>query len=568
MPNVDGGRARPYSEVHVKIRSKVILIVLPLIVTPLFVTAIASIFTARSGVTEVATQFLRFKAEELAKYAQAQWTILEENGLSGQAEYRELSRGAVVSVARSMVRNDAELLFAVDSTGSVAWETAAVSPSDEETRALASLAASGEGGWRQVHFGGIARVGQAMPVTSWGWTVLVTVSRDSFFAAPNQILQQSIVILVISAALSIALLLLFSGYLTRPLQVVVGAMRGIIGSGDLSQRVSLLYHDETGELGHTFNIMTGELQGAYEQIKGYALDTAIANKREHKIRTIFQKYVPEDVIESFFRNPEKMLVGKSGELAILFSDIRGFTTLAEGMRPEQVVASLNEYFKLMVDIITGASGIVDKYIGDAIMALFGAPVHHGDDAHRAVLAALAMIDALERFNRGRPEKGEPLLRAGIGINYGAVVIGNIGSEKKMDYTVIGDAVNLASRLEGLTKVYHENLIISDSVHEAVSSKLPCRHLDRVAVKGKTRGVDIYAVRRDLSEQEREAWRLHEQGFELYYARDFGKSAALFARVAKLLPGDRISRSLFQRSEVYRLTPPAASWRGVVSIREK
>ena len=353
-----------------KIRSKIILIVLPLIVTPLFVIAIASIFTARSGVTDVATQFLRFKAEELAKYAQGQWSILEENGLSDRADYRDLARGAIESFARSMVRSDAELIYAVDSAGAVAWATSPVSVSDIEKRALASLADAAAGEWRSLSIGGGSRVGQSMPVASWGWSVLVTMTQDSFYAAPNQILLQSVIILCAAAALSLVLLLLFSGYLTRPLRVVVGVMQGIINSGDLSQRVSLLYRDETGELGHTFNIMTGELQGAYGQIKGYALESAIANKREQKIRTIFQKYVPEEVIESFFRNPEKMLVGKSDDLAILFSDIRGFTTLAEEMKPEQVVASLNEYFKLMVDVITAASGIVDKYIGDAIMALF------------------------------------------------------------------------------------------------------------------------------------------------------------------------------------------------------
>jgi adenylate cyclase len=407
-----------------------------------------------------------------------------------------------------------------------------------------------------------------MPVPSFGWYLLITQTRDSFYAATNQILQQSVIILAAAAVFSLLLLLLFSGYLTGPLRRVVGAMRGIIASRDLSQRVSLLYRDETGELGHTFNIMTGELQSAYEQIKGYALETAIARKRERKIRSIFQRYVPQEIIDTFFSNPESMLVGEDRVLAILFSDIRGFTTISEGMRPDQMVEALNSYFGLMVDVITSHSGIVDKYIGDAIMAFYGAPVRHGDDAYRAVLSAFDMIDALGQFNAGQKEKGRPPFSIGIGINYGVATVGNIGSDKKMDYTVIGDMVNLASRLEGLTKVYREPLIFSESVCRAVEGKFPCRHLDRVAVKGKKRWVNIFTARRALTPAEQEAWGLHQLGLDLFYGREFGKAGSCFSQALRYLPQDRLSRSFLGRCALYSKSPPPPAWSGVVTIKEK
>jgi class 3 adenylate cyclase/HAMP domain-containing protein len=530
--------------------------------------ALSSIFTARNGITRVATEFQRFKAEELSKYAQSQWRLLQENGLSERKEFVEISKAAVESFARSMIRSDSELIFAVDRTGALAMTTADITATPEETRLLASLAGRQEEGWRQVRVGGIERVGQAVLVAPFGWYVLVTSTRDSFYRATDQILFQSILILGLFAVLSVILLVLFSGYLTRPLRAVVMAMRGIIASDDLSKRVDLLYRDETGELGHTFNIMTGELQRAYEQIKGFALETAIAKKRELKIRNIFQKFVPNEVIETIFQNPESMLVGDNRILSVLFSDIRGFTAISERMRPEDLVEALNAYFSRMVDVIITRRGIVDKYMGDAIMAFFGAPVKHDDDAYQSVMAGLDMIDALVRFNDEQASKQRAPFRIGIGINYGVVTVGNIGSEKKMDYTVIGDMVNLASRLEGLTKLYHEPMIISEALHRSVEKSMPCRMLDRVAVKGKRQGVRIYCVRRELSPAEEEGWGLHELGLGLYYGREFGKALSCFRQVEQFLPGDTISARFAERCRVHTKNPPGPTWDGVEVITEK
>ncbi len=179
-----------------------------------------------------------------------------------------------------------------------------------------------------------------------------------------------------------------------------------------------------------------------------------------------------------------MLVGENRVLSVLFSDIRSFTTISEGMAPDDLVDSLNRYFNVMVDIIMARKGIVDKYIGDAIMAFFGAPVKHEDDALQSVKAGLEMDAGLADFNARQKAAGKPQWQIGVGINFGEVTVGNIGTEKKMDYTVIGDMVNLASRLEGLTKQYHQRIIISETLHDKVKDSVPCRLLDYVAVKGK------------------------------------------------------------------------------------
>ena len=191
-----------------------------------------------------------------------------------------------------------------------------------------------------------------------------------------------------------------------------------------------------------------------------------------------------------------MLVGENRILSVLFSDIRSFTSISEKMKPDDLVSELNDYFSVMVDIIMDRKGIVDKYIGDCIMAFFGAPKKHEDDALQSVLAGMDMLEALDGFNAGQEKRGKPPFHIGVGINYGVVTVGNMGTEKKMDYTVIGDAVNLASRLEGLTKHYHQPLIFSESLLSKVKDVMPWRFLDTVAVKGKKTGVKIFTAKKD------------------------------------------------------------------------
>jgi class 3 adenylate cyclase len=348
-------------------------------------------------------------------------------------------------------------------------------------------------------------------------------------------------------------------------------MNGIIGEGNLSERVEVEYQDETGALAHTFNMMTGELDKAYKQIKRFAFEAVLAGKKEQRIRQIFQKYVPKDLIDQFFAAPESMLTGNNRDLAILFSDIRGFTTISENMAPDDLVNSLNRYFSGQVDIIMNRSGIVDKYIGDAIMAFWGAPVKHDDDALQSVLSGLDMIEAVKIFNKKQQELGKPEFRIGIGIAFGTVTVGNIGSERKMDYTVIGDMVNLASRMEGLTKTYHAEILISETIYAELKkqgSPLPVRLLDTVAVKGKTQGVKIYTVKRALSPVEEQAWAIHQAGMELYYHRSFAAAAGKFREVLNLIPTDFNAANLMERCQAYAQTPPPADWDGVEVMHTK
>jgi class 3 adenylate cyclase/HAMP domain-containing protein len=550
------------------IRLKIILVVLPLLIVTLVLAGSASYFTAADGITRIAQNFLGFKVFELEKYANSQWTLLVDNGYAERPNMVAAVQSAVEMYSRSIILNQTELIFAIDNNGDIVMRTSDLELSPEEAAALLGTLQEGSDELLTAPAGGIDRVIRAFYFTPFQWWILLTEEQSAFYQDVRRISVQTVGMVAGASLISIVLLLIFSGLLTNPLRKVVLTMNGIISSADLSSRVEVEYKDETGRLAHTFNIMIGELEKAYKQIKRYAFDAVLAQKKEQRIRNIFQKYVPKDLIDKFFAAPESMLVGDNRVLAVLFSDIRSFTTISEAMAPDDLVNSLNRYFSGQVDIIMNRNGIVDKYIGDAIMAFWGAPVKHDDDALQSVLSGLDMIDALGEFNARQRELGKPEFHIGIGINYGVVTVGNIGSERKMDYTVIGDMVNLASRMEGLTKTYRQELLISENVVAEMGESLPVRLLDTVAVKGKTKGVKIYTVKRSLSPAEEKAWAVHNEGMELYYNRSFREGAAKFEEALGLLPGDFNAESLLDRCKLYAANPPPGGWDGVEVMKTK
>ncbi len=556
-----------------KIRLKIFLVVLPLIIVTLSLAETASYFSAVKGVTRLARQLLGFKLGELEKYADNQWALLVENNYAGNPAMIEAAQQSVKSYAQSIVLSSTEIIFAIDRGGKVVM---ASSPPDlrlEEETPLLSLVESGQSGLQNTVIGGEKRVFQSFYFTPFQWHIIISEKSAEFYRDADSIALQTVITLGVSIILMVLLLIMIAGHLTNPLARIVKAMNNIIDNADLSSRVEIEYRDETGNLAYTFNQMIGELDRAYNQIKRYAFQAVLAGRKEERIRQIFQKYVPKDVIERFFASPEKMLIGDNRNLSILFSDIRSFTTISEGLAPDELVNSLNRYFSGQVDIIYNRGGIVDKYIGDAIMAFWGAPERHDDDALQSVLSGLDMLDAVSVFNEKQRKMGKSEFHIGIGINYGEVTVGNIGSERKMDYTVIGDAVNLASRMEGLTKTYHAEILISESLYSELRKTsqtrgLFFRLLDTVAVKGKTKGVKIYTVKRALSAAETAAWPVHNQGMELYYRRSFREAAEKFREVHRLLGGDFNAENLFRRCADYAANPPPEGWNGVEVMKTK
>ena len=551
-----------------RIRTKIIAIVLPLIVVGLVVGGISASFIARNSISRVIVRFMNFKTDQLSQYMDGQWRILVENNMTSRKDMVLAAQAGVEAYARSLLLSDTELVFALDGTGAVAMATGNVPLTDPEKRALLATVVPGNRTLSDIVVGGIPRVAAGFSFQPFGWTVYTTEDRSVFYRDVSRITYETLALIIGGCLLAVVLLVLFVRHLTSPLARAAGTMKGIISSNDLSARVRVDYRDEIGEMSQTFNVMIGELEKAYDRIKGYAFQAVVSQKKEKKIRHIFQKYVPQELIDKFFANPESMLVGENRTLAVLFSDIRSFTTISEGMAPDALVSGLNRYFSVMVDIIMNKGGIIDKYIGDAIMAFFGAPVAHDDDALQSVLSGLEMVQSLETFNEDQRRRGDPEFHIGVGINYGTVTVGNIGTERKMDYTVIGDMVNVASRLEGLTKRYHQPLIISQMLQEKVAHALPTRIIDSVAVKGRHGGIRIHAVKKELGQQEARAFELHNESMERYYAREFDRAAQGFTEVDRILPGDTLAAMMLERCRRMAGSPPPADWDGVEIMESK
>ncbi|MCF8107617.1 MAG: adenylate/guanylate cyclase domain-containing protein [Desulfohalobiaceae bacterium] len=286
---------------------------------------------------------------------------------------------------------------------------------------------------------------------------------------------------------------------------------------------------------------------------GLVATLEIATSREKTfIRNTFAKYVPEKVVHQLLARPEALrLGGEERVLTILFSDLADFTTLSEGMFPTDLVALLNEYLSEMTDIVIHEGGIIDKYQGDAIMPEFGVPLPLPDHADRAVEAALSMQQRLSELRKTWRPKGLPLLRCRVGINTGSMVVGNIGSRKVLDYTVIGDAVNLASRLEGANKSYGTGVMISESTYENLTpGRFLLRPLDIVQVRGKTQWVKVYeAYGRQgdyvAPDQER-YYRVYTEALEAFLVRDFQSARHGFLKALSVRPKDSASTLMLKK----------------------
>ncbi len=266
---------------------------------------------------------------------------------------------------------------------------------------------------------------------------------------------------------------LLATMMVKPIKLLVSGVRAI-GEGKFHQRINISRKDEIGELTSAFNDMAKGLE-----------------EREF-IRNTFQKFVHKDIVDDLLKNPDKIKVGgEKKKVTILFADIRGFTPLSESLPPEEVVALLNQHFSNMLPIINKNGGVLDKFMGDAMMVTFGTPLPKDDDVFRAVKTGLMMQHMRRSLNEGRAKEGKGPIYMGVGINTGHVVAGNIGSAERMEYTVLGDVVNIASRIEGLSK--DDVVITEDTYREVMNSIVISQEKEEISLKGKSRPVTIYRV---------------------------------------------------------------------------
>src|SRR5437660_10257012 len=359
-------------------------------------------------------------------------------------------------------------------------------------------------------------------------------------------------------------------FLRRPL-LCLGALVVITGAYLGAAR---LFYDRTGLLLLSVPVLSALLLSGL-----FSLGFEYALERLEKLRTrrTLERYVSKNLVKEILENPDSYystLRGVRVPVTMLFSDLVGFTTLSEKADPEALVAQINEYLTRMTSGVFSNGGTLDKFIGDAIMAVWGNVRSFGvaQDAKNCVRAAMAMRWELRQLNEKWRDEGRMGLGMGIGINQGEVIVGNIGSQERMDPTVIGDAVNLASRLEGLTRVYGADILVGASAAELVREEVYLRSVARVQVKGKTKPVDVFTFigsRNEDVDPELLKWlESYEEGLEKFRARDFTQAKILFSRFLEFYPDDLLAKMYLSRSLEYEHTPPDEAWDAVEVFQKK
>lgn len=297
----------------------------------------------------------------------------------------------------------------------------------------------------------------------------------------------------------------------------------------------------------------------------------IEGRSKRQLGSMFGQYVPPSLVKEMARDPERYTMeNKDAELTVLFADVRGFTTISEALSAKELAAYINEYLTRMSAIIAGGKGTLDKFIGDAIMAFWGAPLDDEDHARNAVFVAMEMRDEQRRLTADFAQKGWPAIDIGIGLNSGPMRVGNMGSKHRLAYTVMGDAVNLGSRLEGLTKNYGVGIIIGEATRARVPD-IACRLLDRVQVKGKNKAVEIFeplCLEQDLTTHQQDELRTWHQMMDAYFAQRWDDANAALARTETLGSPTFLVGLFKDRIAEMRMMSLPDDWDGVTAFKTK
>ncbi len=317
-------------------------------------------------------------------------------------------------------------------------------------------------------------------------------------------------------------------------------------------------------------IPAGTLVVNYAVITSFRMIFEEGEKR--RIRKSFSQYLSPGVIALIEKDPQKYIRpgGETKDLTVMFSDIRGFTTLSEGLTADELVLLLNEYLGEMTEVLFRSLGTLDKYIGDAIMAFWGSPYPQTDHAYRACVCALEMVSTLEKLNARWQAEGRKQISIGVGLNTGPVNVGNMGSAKRLAWTVMGDNVNLASRLEGMTKEYRSRIVISEGTYREIANQFVCRDLDKIRVKGKHQPVTIYELLDYAAESEKYEPLLScfNHAMEAYRKQDWREAAGRLGEMLTRFPDDGPTQIFLDRVLEFIENAPEPDWDGVYVMKTK
>jgi class 3 adenylate cyclase len=369
----------------------------------------------------------------------------------------------------------------------------------------------------------------------------------------------SIILVVFAALVAIVLAFYITRSIVKPVRILLKGTDSII-EGRLEVSLPVTSSDEIGNLTSAFNSMTGELR------KGVI------------VRDMFGKYVDPRIVKDLINQPQfNAAKGERQQMTILFADMRGFTELSEGLIPDKLVTVLNRYFTLMSEAVHENDGVIDKFIGDAVMAYWGMPFNQENrQAQLTAQAALEMFEKVKILREELPElmgirKNLPEISIRIGIATGDVVVGNIGSEKTKNFTVIGDTVNLASRLEGTNKAYGTQILITEATAALLNTNMVTREIDTIKVPGKNEAKKVFEImgmRMAMSQELLDLKEKYEEGLSAYLKRDWESAQRAFHHCLEIKPGDGPSETFLKRTDHFKINPPEPGWDGTWTITQK
>ncbi|HLF15212.1 MAG TPA: adenylate/guanylate cyclase domain-containing protein [Bacteroidota bacterium] len=375
-------------------------------------------------------------------------------------------------------------------------------------------------------------------------------------------------------------LCLFSFSLTAGIKAIrtkYGLLLEILGAAVLFGQLTIIYWLGL-KLFNERNVlmdMTAPFLAVIASYVGSSIYNYVSERRQRlMIKNMFTQYVNPSVVDELLEDPDKLrLGGERKELTVFFSDIEQFTGISEKLPPEHLVSVLNEYLNVMTSLIFANDGTLDKYEGDAIMAFWGAPVHHPDHAFLACRTAVRMQESIDGLTGLWTMEGKPVLRTRIGINTAEVIVGNLGGVNRFDYTVIGDGVNLGSRLENANKEYRTRIIIGENTHAKVAGRVIARELDLLVVAGRTEPIRVYELMGITGETKepprlREFLQLYGEGLTLFRNREWDAAIGKFRGALGVRPDDYPASMYIARSESFRGIPPPPGWKGEFVMLKK
>jgi len=400
--------------------------------------------------------------------------------------------------------------------------------------------------------------GQPMPGVEIHANFIQTI-LDAKFLIPQTKLQELISI-ALAILLSCYLFYLFKPLITTIVFIVVALI------------IVVVWAEIAPSLGRIVNIFYLLLGVLFSYITIFVYRYATVEKARQKIEKAFSMYVSKDVVEEIKKHPEMLnLGGEKRDMTAFFSDIQGFTSISETMEPETLVTLLNEYFAAMTKILFEYGGTLDKYEGDAIMAFWNAPSLQPDHAKRACLTALKMQQCLDILRLKWKKEGKPDIHVRMGINTGEMIAGNVGSKERFDYTIMGDAVNLSSRLEGANKHYGTYLMLSETTYEITKEDFEFRELDLLKVKGKHKPVRVYELlgkKENLTEKIQRILPYYKAGVKAYHQQKWDYALTHFNKVLEIVPQDGPTNVYLARCQAFKKNPPKMDWDGSYELKVK